>query len=180
MHFRCNLGLSISGFVLSYNPQRVNLTSNVFVRVGFGGKWNEMEVALSGRGVAAFKDLQLPEAESKEFSQQAYTLMVYVKEGVGRVLFENDFHYASMTLSTAWLNEILIMSQVTIGGGGGGGACGKRYKTAADAKWRKPRLKSWRVKNMHVNACHNRWRNFVMTQYFFQHFSKVVCSQNSP
>ena len=122
MHFKCNLGLSISGFVLSHNPTRFNLQSNVFVAVGYEDKWNELEVELSERGLAAFNNLQLPEAESKEFSQQAYTLMVYVTDmdGAGRVLFKNKFHYGSMTLSISWLNEILIMTQATTGGGGGG------------------------------------------------------------
>ena len=49
-----------------------------------------------------------------------------------------------------------------------GAAHAKRYTTSAAAKWRKPRSKSWRVVNMHADACHKKCCNFVMPRYFFQ------------
>ena len=61
-----------------------------------------------------------------------------------------------------------------------GAADAKRYTTSAAAKWRKPLSKSWRVINMHVNACHKKCRNFVMPQYFFKQFSMLASSLNPP
>ena len=54
----------------------------------------------------------------------------------------------------------------------------KRYTTSAGAKWRKPRSRSRRVINLHVNAGPKMCRNFVTPQYFFKRFSALVSSLN--
>ena len=64
----------------------------------------EMEVKLSMNGVAKFTDLPLPKAETKEFSEQEYSLEVWeesMESRESKCLFRKNFHYASMSSSSS-------------------------------------------------------------------------------
>ena len=101
VHFKSNLGLSISGFILSYDENEYDLPYRLFVRVGYDNHWIQRKLRLSREGLAEFTHLLLPEAGPKAFSEQAYTLEVLDGDNY-TVLYRKDFHYTSMAFSSEW------------------------------------------------------------------------------
>ena len=103
VRFTCNLRLSISGFILTYDERGRYEPTKVLLRVSYEEKYTEKELEVSPEGVAAFTDIPLPEVQSKEFPEQAFTLWVFQKYGDSEghwytLIFDKIFKYASMAL----------------------------------------------------------------------------------
>ena len=109
VHFTCNLGLSISGFILSYNENGYDLPPILYVRVGYDNHRSLTKLRLFPNGLAEFTDVLLPEAGPKAFLEQAYTLEVLDDDYT--VLYRKDFHYTSMALSSEWWINVCTLSR---------------------------------------------------------------------